>query len=154
MPQTIQGVAVREIEMLPDEGGFWAAILRSSDVAPRRIEHLSVVTAYPGAVRAWRRHPTRWEYFAGVRGLAKLVLCDDREGSPTRGAINEFYLGPRQPRVVGVPPDVLLGLKGVGDEECLLLHAASEAFDPSAPGGRTLPWNDPSVPYDWSRKDG
>jgi dTDP-4-dehydrorhamnose 3,5-epimerase len=150
----IQGVEVRPIDSLPDERGLWAAILRAGDAAAGRIEQVSVLTAYPGVVRAWRRHPTRWEYFAGARGVAKLVLYDDREGSPTRGAIAEFYLGPRQPQAVAVPPGVYIGLKGVGDEECLLVHAASESFDPAAPGGQRLPWDDPSVPYDWSRKDG
>lgn len=150
----IQGVEVHPAAMLPDERGLWAAILRAADAAPRRIEQVSVLTVYPGVVRAWRRHPTRWEYFAGIGGMAKLVLYDDREGSPTRGVLNEVYLGPRQPQTVAVPPLVYIGLKGAGDQECLLVHAASEPFDPACPAGDVLAWDDPSVPYDWSRRDG
>jgi dTDP-4-dehydrorhamnose 3,5-epimerase-like enzyme len=43
--------------------------------------------------------------------MVKLVLIDTREGSPTNGAVNEFFLGTHNPTLVQVPN---LGLPRAG----------------------------------------
>ena len=51
-------------------------------------------TIYPGVVKGWHRHREMTLNYACVHGRIKLVLYDDREGSPTRGELMELFLGP------------------------------------------------------------
>ena len=43
---------------------------------------------------AFPRHQT--DNFVCLAGMIKLVLIDTRDGSPTKGAVNEFFLGTEQ----------------------------------------------------------
>ena len=52
---------------------------------------------YPGVVKAWHYHRHQIDAFACVAGMIKLVLVDTREDSPTRGHVNEFFLGTQNP---------------------------------------------------------
>jgi len=49
---------------------------------------------------------------AGIR----VVLYDTREGSKTKGEINEFFMGEQNPILLVIPPLVLHGMKGIGIE--------------------------------------
>ena len=39
----------------------------------------------------------------------KVVLYDDREGSPTHGTVQEVFLGPDEHSLVVIPPEIWTG---------------------------------------------
>jgi dTDP-4-dehydrorhamnose 3,5-epimerase len=150
----IQGVEVKDLRILPDERGMLAEILRADDRIFRKFGQVYFTTAYPEVVKGWHFHKVQWDHFTCIHGEVKLVLFDGREGSPTRGLINEFFLGIRNPRLVVIPPFVHHGFKCIGTEECIMINVPTEPYNPASPDEYRLPWNDPSIPYDWARKNG
>lgn len=81
--------------------------------------------------------------------MAKVVLYDDREDSPTRGELQEFFIGEANPVLVKVPVAVLHGYKTVGNEPSLLVNFPTEPYSRAEPDEYRLPWNDERVPYSW-----
>jgi len=88
--------------------------------------------------------------YAVPHGNIKLVLYDDREGSPTRGELQEIFLGPDNYVLVTIPPLVWNGFKGIGQEMAIVANCASIPHD-SEEIERLDPF-DKSIPYDWGLK--
>ncbi|MEI6095132.1 MAG: dTDP-4-dehydrorhamnose 3,5-epimerase, partial [Gammaproteobacteria bacterium] len=85
-------------------------------------------------------------------GQIKLVLFDDREGSRTKGEIQEIFLGEDNYALVTVPPKVWNGFKGVGVGMAVVANCATIPHDPSEI--RRLDPQDLKIPYDWQIKHG
>jgi len=83
-------------------------------------------------------------------GRIKFVLFDDRPDSPTRGEIQEIFMGPDNYVLVTVPPMVWNGFKGVGPDASLVANCASIPHDPDEID-RCDP-ADTRIPYDWALK--
>jgi dTDP-4-dehydrorhamnose 3,5-epimerase len=93
------------------------------------------------------------DFFACVAGMVKLVLIDTREGSPTQGAINEFFIGSQHPLLVRVPNLVYHGWKCISTEPSLVVNVPTEPYKYSDPDEYRLEPHG-TLPYDWTRKDG
>ena len=71
-------------------------VLRSDDPEFfQKFGQVYVSATYPGVVKAWHYHKHQIDNFACITGMVKLVLVDTRDGSPTKDAVNEFFLGRR-----------------------------------------------------------
>jgi dTDP-4-dehydrorhamnose 3,5-epimerase len=86
--------------------------------------------------------------------MIKLVLYDAREGSQTKGEINEFFIGIHNPLLVQVPNGIYHGWKCISEEEAIIINIPTEVYAYSAPDEYRLPPHEKDIPYDWSRKDG
>jgi dTDP-4-dehydrorhamnose 3,5-epimerase len=86
--------------------------------------------------------------------MLKVVLYDDREGSPTRGEVNEFFMGENNPILLVIPNFVLHGMKGVGTEPGFLVNIPTEPYNYDEPDEFRVHPHDNDIPYDWGRKDG
>ncbi len=151
----IDGVVVKPLRVIADERGRLMEILRSDDPHFVKFGQVYLTTAYPGVVKAWHYHRRQQDTFAVVKGMLKLVLYDAREDSPTKGLVNEFFLGEHSPIFVVVPPLVFHGFKAIGTEEALVINVPTEVYDYAAPDEYRLPpHNNGVIPYDWSRRDG
>ena len=93
----IDGVRLRPLTRIPDERGWLMEILRADDPLFTRFGQVYVSATYPGVVKAWHYHKVQLDHFACVAGMIKLVLVDTRSGSPTEGAVNEFFIGDLNP---------------------------------------------------------
>ena len=150
----IDGVVEKKLKMIADERGRLMEILRCDDDFFEKFGQVYMTTAYPGVVKAWHYHKLQRDNFTVVRGAMKLVLYDDREGSPTRGEINEFIIGEHNPALVSIPKGVWHGFKCIGETEALVINAPTECYNREAPDEyREVPHGG-RIPYDWSRKDG
>ncbi len=152
-PTRIDGVKVKDLRIIPDERGWLLEVLRSDDDLFQKFGQVYVSATYPGVVKAWHYHEKQVDNFACVAGMVKLVLVDTREGSPTHGIVNEFYLGTQKPLLVQIPPRVYHGWKCISVEPSLVVNVPSEPYRYNSPDEYRL---DPhgTLPYDWSRKDG
>jgi dTDP-4-dehydrorhamnose 3,5-epimerase len=145
----IDGVHVRPQRLIPDDRGFLMELLRSDWPEYRKFGQAYVTACYPGVVKAWHYHTRQWDCFSCVHGLAKVVLYDAREGSPTRGQVNEFYLGPTNPQLVVIPPLLYHGFTAAGMDLALIVNVPTELYDYQHPDEHRVPYDDPSIPYSW-----
>jgi dTDP-4-dehydrorhamnose 3,5-epimerase len=118
----IAGVKTKPLRLIPDERGWLMEILRSDDEALfLKFGQAYVSATYPGVVKAWHYHKVQIDNFACVAGMVKLVLVDTRPGSPTEGAVNEFFVGVHNPLLVQVPNLVYHGWKCISSEVSLVV---------------------------------
>lgn len=144
----IEGVRVTPLRQIPDERGKVMHMLRSDSEGFIAFGEIYFSCVYPGVVKAWHIHRRMTLNYAVPHGNIKLVLYDDREGSPTRGEVQELFLGPDNYCLVTIPPMVWNGFKGIGTETAIVANCATIPHDP-AEIDRLDP-ADPSIPYDWA----
>lgn len=152
--ERIHGVRTKTLRAIPDERGWLMEILRrdETDLLPV-FGQVYVSATYSGVVKAWHYHKKQVDNFACIAGMVKLVLIDTREDSPTRGAINEFFIGSQNPTLVQVPNLVYHGWKCISTEPSLVINVPSEPYDRENPDEYRLAPHG-TLPYDWTRKDG
>jgi dTDP-4-dehydrorhamnose 3,5-epimerase len=150
----IEGVMIKHLVVVPDERGRLMEILRRDDEIFASFGQVYLTSAYPGVVKAWHFHKRQDDHFAVVRGMMKLVLYDGREGSPTRGEVNEFFLGEHNPLLVRIPRLVHHGFKGMGEAEALVINVPTEPYDRALPDEYRIDPHLNDIPYDWTRRDG
>jgi len=149
----IDGVHVKALSPIPDERGYLMEMLRADDPMFRKFGQVYLSVVYPGVVKGWHYHKIQTDYFTIVKGMVKVVLYDDRPESPTRGEVNEFFMGEQSPLLIVIPPGVLHGMKGLGAEPGYLVNCPTEPYNYASPDEyRVAPHG--QVPYDWTTKDG
>ena len=149
MSDHIDGVWEKPLRVIPDERGRLMEILRSDDDGFVRFGQVYLSVTRPGVVKAWHLHRVQDDNFACLKGMVKLVLYDDREGSPSRGTVKEWFIGDHHQRLVRVPAGVYHGWKCVSEEEALVLNVCTEVYNYEAPDEQRAEWNSPDIPYDW-----
>jgi dTDP-4-dehydrorhamnose 3,5-epimerase len=150
----IDGVRTKTLKVVADERGRLMEILRADDDLFEKFGQVYLTAAYPGVVKAWHYHERQTDHFACVAGMMKLVLYDDREGSPTRGTVNEFFVGEHHPLLVRIPRLVFHGFKCISEREALVINIPTEVYEHAQPDEFRVDAHDPGIPYDWARKDG
>jgi dTDP-4-dehydrorhamnose 3,5-epimerase len=149
----IHDVRTKALRLIPDERGFLMEMLRADDELFSKFGQAYISATYPGAVKAWHYHKVQLDHFVCVAGMIKLVLVDTREDSPTRGAVNEFFLGTQNPTLVQVPNLVYHGWKCISPEMSLVVNVPTEPYHYSNPDEFRLEPHG-TLPYDWTRQDG
>lgn len=150
----IDGVKTKALRVIPDERGRVAEILRADDPLFKKFGQVYLTTTYPQVVKAWHYHKVQTDNIAAIKGMIKLVLHDPREDSPTKGEINEFFIGDHNPLLVQVPHRIHHGWKCISEEEAMIINIPTEAYAYCEPDEYRLPPHGRDIPYDWSRKDG
>lgn len=150
----IDGVKTRQLRFIPDDRGWLMELLRSDWQEFDKFGQAYVTACYPGMVKAWHYHRVQWDHFVCVQGMAKVVLYDQREGSPTRGMVNEFFIGYLNPMLVKIPPLVYHGFTPVGDSLAVVANFPTVLYDYEQPDEYRVAYNDPAIPYDWKVKSG
>ena len=150
----IDGVRTRQIRLNADERGCLMEIMRPDWDVFQKFGQVYVTSAYPGVVKGWHYHKKQWDHFTCVRGMMKVALYDSRDGSPTKGVVNEFIIGERNPILVKIPPFVYHGFKCVGTEEALIVNVPTETYNYAEPDEFRLPADTKEIPYDWGLAPG
>jgi dTDP-4-dehydrorhamnose 3,5-epimerase len=148
----IAGVRVIPLKRIPDERGTIMHMLRMDDPHFLGFGEIYFSTVYAGAIKGWHRHREMTLSYAVPHGRVKLVLFDDREGSPTRGVLMEEFLGPDHYALVQIPPMVWNGFKGLSEPLALVANCCTHAHDPAADRSERLDPFKNHIPYDWSRR--
>ena len=149
----IKDVEVKNLRVIHDDRGYLMEILRSDEQMFEKFGQVYITTVYPGVVKGWHYHKMQTDHIAVISGMAKLVLFDDRENSTTRGDIDEFIIGDKNPMLVKIPPGVLHGFRAVGPNVAMMLNCPTELYNYDQPDEhRIVPHGE--IPYDWSIRDG
>jgi dTDP-4-dehydrorhamnose 3,5-epimerase len=147
----IDGVKHIPLRRIPDERGTVMHMLKRTD--PHFIEFGEIYfsTIYDGVVKGWHQHREMTLCYACVHGRIKLVAYDDREGSKTKGELNEFFLGPDDYALVMIPPGVWNGFKGMTDPFAIVANCCTHPHDPSRSSRK--PPHGSDIPYDWKVRE-
>ncbi len=152
--ELIEGVASQSLKMIVDERGWLMEIMRSDWDLFNGFGQVYVTTAFPQVVKAWHLHHKQTDHMACIRGTVKIVLYDDRPNSKTKGMVNEFVMGERNPTVVKVPPYVWHGFKVLGEEQAFVVNVPDRLYDYKTPDEYRAPPDSKDIPYDWKLAPG
>jgi dTDP-4-dehydrorhamnose 3,5-epimerase len=151
----IDGVKVKPLRVIPDERGWLMECLRSDDAEMfMKFGQVYITAVNFGVVKAWHYHKLQHDHFVVVHGMAKVVLYDNREGSPTRGEVNDFFMGDRNMILLRIPAGVCHGFKGISPGETLVLNIPTEIYRYDNPDEYRIDPHVNDIPYSWERKDG
>ena len=145
----IERVIVQQLRLIADERGWLMEVLRSDWDLFEQFAQAYVTAAYPRVVKAWHMHRGQIDNIACVRGMVKLVLCDGRKNSKTRGEINEFVIGEKNPLLVKIPAEVWHGFKNIGEEIVIVVNLPTSLYNYKNPDEQRLPPDTKEIPYDW-----
>lgn len=148
----IDGVVINSLKRIVDERGGIMHMLKRDDPHFEEFGEIYFSVIYPGVIKGWHGHRLMRLNYACVSGMIKLVLYDDREGSSTRGEVQEIFMGQLNYVLVKIPAHVLNGFKGIGVQPAIIANCATMPHDPDEIY-RIDPF-DNDIPYDWSLKHG
>jgi dTDP-4-dehydrorhamnose 3,5-epimerase len=152
--QIINGVQFKQLKWITDERGKLMEMLRSDDSIFQKFGQVYVTTCYPGVVKAWHYHKKQDDNFAVIKGMAKVVLYDQRADSSTKGTVNEFFTGEDNPLLIHIPRLVLHGFKAYGSKPAYVVNTVTEPYDHKEPDEFRVDPFDNDIPYDWALKQG
>jgi len=150
----ISGVKVRKLRLIPDDRGWLMEMLRSDWEEFEKFGQTYVTACYPGVVKAWHYHKHQTDHLICVSGMAKVALYDPRENSPTKGLVNEFFMGTLNPILVKIPNPVYHGFTVVGGETAIIVNVPTQLYNHEKPDEYRVAYDDPSIPYKWEVKMG
>jgi len=152
--QLIQGVQAKQLKWITDERGKLMEMLRSDDSMLQKFGQVYVTTCYPGVVKAWHYHKKQDDNFVVIKGMAKVVLYDDRQDSPTKGLVNEFFTGEDNPVLIHIPRLVIHGFKAYGAKPAYVVNTVTEPYNYKEPDEFRIDPFDNDIPYNWALKQG
>jgi dTDP-4-dehydrorhamnose 3,5-epimerase len=146
----IDGVVISELRQICDERGAVLHMLRNDAPVFTRFGECYFSEVLAGAVKAWKRHRLQTQNLVVPVGRIRLVIYDDRQRSPTCGRLQIQELGrPDAYLRVTIPPGLWYGFSAVSLSPALLANCAD--LPHSGGEGEVRPWNDPAIPYQWTR---
>jgi len=139
----LEGIRTQEINLLPDERGLFAEIIRSdwSEFIDEWITQANLSHSYPGVVRAWHRHLRgQVDYFWVFKGSLKICVYDDQSRK-----LVEIINSSSKPALVRIPGHYWHGIKNISDELSITMYFTNRLYDAKNPDEERRPWNDPSI---------
>lgn len=148
----IDGVEIKKLQVVPERRGHTMEMLRNDDDLFDRFGQMHLITLYPGSIMGWCKHENNTDKVTCVKGMVKLVMYDDRDGSSTKGEVMELAIGEHKPVLVHIPTGVYHGLKCISEDQAYIINSCSEPVDHDSPDVEHLPHDTPDIPYDWEIK--
>jgi len=145
----IDGVRTRVARGFADDGGMMGGAGYVSSDKDWFVGYgdLLLMTLNRGAIRPFHYHKQGTDTMATISGAARVVLYDMRDGSPTKGQVEEIELAGEGGDVtfLQVPPLVAHAFQGISDHAVLVDLASSVEQS-----GSDFHYNEPgSVPYEF-----
>ncbi|PIQ82247.1 MAG: dTDP-4-dehydrorhamnose 3,5-epimerase [Candidatus Omnitrophica bacterium CG11_big_fil_rev_8_21_14_0_20_64_10] len=149
----IDGVRIKQLKVIPDERGRLMEILRSDDSLFEKFGQVYVTTAKAGVVKAWHYHKLQADHWVCLFGQALVGLYDARDGSPTQGRIEEFWMMPQDPFLLKIPIGVFHGFKGCDPAggETMIMNLPTVVYNYETPDEYRADWQAPAIRFDWNR---
>ena len=139
----LEGVKTYEINLLPDERGFFAEALRDDwhDFIDEPITQANLSYSYPDVIRAWHRHLRgQVDYFLVLKGAMK--ICAYHEETKR---LAEVIGSAEKPVLVRIPGYYWHGTKTVSSEPSLTVYFVNRLYEYKNPDEERRPWNDPDI---------
>jgi dTDP-4-dehydrorhamnose 3,5-epimerase len=141
---TLEGVKTYELNILPDERGFFLEALRTDWLdllGNASILQANVSFSYPNIVRAWHKHLRgQTDHFLVLKGAMKICAYDE-----ITGQLAEVITTEKKPTLVRIPGKYLHGTKTVSNEPSLLVYFVNRLYDYKNPDEIRIPWDDQTI---------
>ena len=148
----IEGVHLKKLAVHSDDRGILMEVLREEDPGFAPIKQTTYTEAYPGVIKAFHWHRRQWDMWFFVSGMAQVVLYDLRPESPTHRQTDVVIMGERAPGLLAIPIGVAHGYRVLGNKPAGLLYHTTEAYDPADPDEERIPFDDPTIGFDWTTR--
>lgn len=122
-------------------------MLRADDPYFEQFGEIYFSVVYPGVIKGWHLHKEMTLNYAVISGMIKLVLYDPRENSPTKGKVQELFIGEDNYVLVKIPAGIWNGFKGISVNPAMVANCATIPHDPDEIM-RLDPFSK-EIPYDW-----
>lgn len=150
-PKLIEGVKVEPYWFWADDRGHFLEVARLSQGMaagfPPATTQVSAALTFPAAIKAFHFHRHQTDLWVVVQGMFQVALVDLREGSPTFGRKNTFYVGQMRPWKILIPPGVGHGYKVISMDPAVLVYLTDRMYNPEDEG--RIAYNEPGINYDW-----
>lgn len=144
----INGVIITELRQISDKRGAVLHMLRCDAPEFVRFGECYFSEVLPGAIKAWKRHRVQTQNVTVPVGRIRMVIYDDRQGSATRGQLQQLELGrPDAYLRLRIPPGLWYGFTCISATLALLANCADLPHDPA--DSEVRPANDAGIPYAW-----
>ena len=145
----ITGVRTKHLVRHPDDRGFFQEILRDDEGLIASFGQASLSKTYPGTIKAFHYHKEQDDLWFFPVGHAQVVLHDLRIDSPTFGVTDIHYLGEDSPKLLLIPVGVAHGYRTLGTRPALIVYFTTRSYRIDAPDEYRIPYDDPSIGFDW-----
>ena len=125
----IEGVKIIQKKQIFDERGKIMHMLRADDDNFKKFGEIYFSVTYPNVVKAWHLHKQMTINYAVIAGKIKLVLFDDRQGSKTKGEIQEIFLSDDNYSLIEIPPMIWNGFKSIANEKSIIANCSDIPHD-------------------------
>ena len=140
----LKGVKTYELNVHPDERGFFAEALRKDWkklLEDEWITQANISYSYPNIIRAWHKHKTgQIDHFLVLRGAMKICAYEEKTGK-----MAEVIASSEKPTLVRIPGEYLHGTKTVSNEPSLTVYFVTKLYNYRNPDETRRPWNDPNI---------
>jgi dTDP-4-dehydrorhamnose 3,5-epimerase len=143
----IDGVAVREVKHVVTRNGLTTEVFRKDWELTREVMHVVHVLLRPETISAWHKHEHQTDHVFVVGGMLRIVLYDDRDGSPTHGKVDVFNVSHARPMLLVIPPGVWHGIQNVWHEPSMFVNYFDRAYSYEDPDEWRLPQDSDEIPY-------
>jgi dTDP-4-dehydrorhamnose 3,5-epimerase len=149
----IKDVQVKKLIKHIDDRGFFMEVLRDDDRLLKKFGQYSMSLTYPGVIKAFHYHKLQDDLWFFPVGNAQAVLYDSRDGSPTKGETNVFYMGEHNPILLCIPKGVAHGYRVLGNTPAIVTYVTTESYQADQPDEYRIPWDDPGIGFDWETRN-
>jgi len=145
---TISDLHIVPLRVIADDRGAVLHMLRADVPHFREFGEIYFSAVHRGVVKGWKRHRRATLNLAVPVGRVRLVVFDDREGSPSRGQSADLVLGRDDYKLVVVPPGVWAAFQGIAEGTSLVANCSTLPHDPSEADSRGL--DDSPLKVSWA----
>ena len=150
----IRDVEIKKLKVIADNRGFLMEMLRCDDSLFESFGQVYLSVCKQNIVKGWHYHKKQTDNFVVVKGNAKVVLYDDRKNSPTKGEVQEVFMGEGNPILLKIPTYVMHGITPTGNEPCYLINCPTLPYDYKNPDEFRTSFKSKEIPYDWGLEEG
>jgi dTDP-4-dehydrorhamnose 3,5-epimerase len=126
----IEGVILTPEKQICHPGGDLFHVIKKSSKGFAGFGEAYFSTVLKGETKAWKKHTSMTLNFVVPAGEIRIVIFDDRQGSPTKGNFFDITLSPENYRRLTIPPRLWVAFSGTGSGLNLLLNIANIEHDP------------------------
>ena len=140
---SLAGVRTYEINILPDERGYFSEALRQNwnDFIDEWIVQVNLSYSYTNIVRAWHRHlQGQVDYFLVLKGAMKICAYDEESRR-----LAEVIASQDKPMLVRIPGHYYHGTKTISSEPSLTVYFVNRLYNYKEPDEQRIPWDDPRI---------
>ena len=142
---------VQDVDQPEVKQGILAEILRSDENLFTKFGQSTFTITYPGTIKGFHWHEKQDDLWFVATGKVVIVLHDLRPDSPTFKQTETISAGADDYKLVVIPIGVAHGFKVLPGEPALLFYHTTEAYNAKNLDEKRIPYNDPSIGFDWSK---